>query len=484
MESCCKERHEHVGCDEVESDVVKFIVGAISPVSQRYQKFNDVLATLHEVVKQFNADTRLPESNPLYIRDLHGKVRLAFNVHRNDDSAIADKLKSTLISCACHRFVADEPVLFRDDFFDPDAIFSTIPEPNYYFPGSDERIRLLERQLIGHDWLNISASVDQVPHPPRVVFFGVKGGVGRSTALTMLAHELASNGKKVLLLDLDLESPGLSGLLLPSDRLPECGMVDWFLDDGVGQGDYTLDHMVVTSPLSDLSTKGVIRVAPAMGADDDQYLAKLSRIYGDVSHEGKVERFSQRMQRLVRALEKREQPDVTLIDSRAGLHDIAAASIVGLADWALLFATDSAQTWQAYRLLFTHWQRYPNILQKLRDRLVMVQALFPQTNQREREQRFLDHAYELFLDIIYEQSEPGNEDPDIFNFDRNDQSAPHYPLRIDWDQRFQEMDYSALQNGLISDDQIRAAYGKLFSRINGDLRDDEILESIIQDFES
>lgn len=57
------------------------------------------------------------------------------------------------------------------------------------------------------------------------------------------------------------------------------------------------------------------------------------------------------MQRLVQALEVRERPDIVLIDSRAGLHDLAAISIAALADLALLFATDSEQHWQGYRPL-------------------------------------------------------------------------------------------------------------------------------------
>ncbi|MBI5592256.1 MAG: AAA family ATPase [Deltaproteobacteria bacterium] len=77
---------------------------------------------------------------------------------------------------------------------------------------------------------------------PRIVFFGLKGGVGRSTAMAMLAYDLARTGKRVLLIDFDLESPGLSGLLLPPDRFADFGMVDWFIEDAVGQGDAVFDR--------------------------------------------------------------------------------------------------------------------------------------------------------------------------------------------------------------------------------------------------
>jgi len=100
---------------------------------------------------------------------------------------------------------------------------------------SDEdglKIWLLDRQIIGQDWMR--APLQRETENPRVTFFGIKGGVGRSTALAIWAWQLARQGKKVLILDLDLESPGVSSTLLPADYLPDYGIVDWFVEDGVG----------------------------------------------------------------------------------------------------------------------------------------------------------------------------------------------------------------------------------------------------------
>ena len=49
-------------------------------------------------------------------------------------------------------------------------------------------------------------------------FYSFKGGVGRSMALLNVAYALAGRGRHVLMLDLDLEAPGLSGFL---DRAKE-----------------------------------------------------------------------------------------------------------------------------------------------------------------------------------------------------------------------------------------------------------------------
>jgi tetratricopeptide (TPR) repeat protein len=52
-------------------------------------------------------------------------------------------------------------------------------------------------------------------------FYSFKGGVGRSLALINVAYSLASRGRNVLVLDMDLEAPGISGFLTRSGELPD-----------------------------------------------------------------------------------------------------------------------------------------------------------------------------------------------------------------------------------------------------------------------
>src|SRR5215467_10709582 len=53
------------------------------------------------------------------------------------------------------------------------------------------------------------------PEGKIVTFYSYKGGTGRTTALANTAWILAGNGKKVLVLDWDLESPGLHKFFHP-----------------------------------------------------------------------------------------------------------------------------------------------------------------------------------------------------------------------------------------------------------------------------
>lgn len=421
--------------------------------------FNDAFKAVYGLICKEN----FPEGVvPIVIRDVYGRIRIALkNGDKEKHQEIAIRLEREMSKMAPFYGNQGKGVLFPDDFFDPEAIFEHPAILDFYLPGADTPMRLLDRQIVGQDWLRPSVSK---PKQHRIVFFGLKGGVGRSTALAIFAYHLARSGKKVLLVDFDLESPGLSGLLMPPERLADFGIVDWFIEDGVGQGDDVLARMVSISPLSE-HTQGEIRVAAAMGLEEGFYLSKLSRVYADVSHNNRTEGFSERANRLIKALEVQENPDVVLIDSRAGLHDLAAVSIMGLSTIALLFAVDSAQTWQGYRLLFSQWQCYPAMLKMIRDRLVLVEALFPETDQADRADLFLENAYTLFSDTIYEQIQPGKSpDPLVFNFDINDTSSPHYPLRIKWSARFQELNPLLLAKGIITEADIIAAFGDF---ING-----------------
>jgi hypothetical protein len=58
-----------------------------------------------------------------------------------------------------------------------------------------------------------------MPVPFIFTFYSYKGGVGRSLALMNVAYKLAGWGRHVLIVDMDLEAPGISGFLLRSGEL-------------------------------------------------------------------------------------------------------------------------------------------------------------------------------------------------------------------------------------------------------------------------
>src|SRR5215469_17892299 len=60
-----------------------------------------------------------------------------------------------------------------------------------------------------------------------ITFYSFKGGVGRTMALVNTAVELARRGRKVLLVDFDLEAPGLSTYELLRSEKPHPGIVEY-----------------------------------------------------------------------------------------------------------------------------------------------------------------------------------------------------------------------------------------------------------------
>ncbi|TBW06376.1 ParA family protein [Azotobacter chroococcum subsp. isscasi] len=451
-------------------------------------KFNDALRLAAEAAN----NACLPKEWQIrLVRDIYGRLRFAVDAYRPyslevdmdegtpsipDGQRYPADAHQILIDAALKlgRYATSQQALFRDDFSNPDSLFKN-PDwhetvlPQYLDADGVEHpeltVQLLDRQIIGQDWLRTKQDPDAV-HPPRIVFYGLKGGVGRSTALAMLAYRLARDGKRVLLIDFDLESPGLSGLLLPPERVASNGLVDWFLEDAVGQGEIVLNDLLSDSPLAD-NTPGSIRIAAAMGQGEQTYLSKLSRVYADVPSTTGPQRFAQRMARIVEILEQQERPDVVLIDSRAGLHDVAAVAISSLATVALLFATDTEQTWQGYAQLFKHWNRHPSVLRDVRERLAIVQAQFPESDQQQRAERFVQRAYDLFAENLYDQIEPGAEpDPESFSFAPDAEDAPHFPFRVRWNARFQEFNpLAGREVGGIDDTDVELAFGPFFEKV-------------------
>jgi MinD-like ATPase involved in chromosome partitioning or flagellar assembly len=321
---------------------------------------------------------------------------------------------------------------------------------------SGDQVVLVDRLLTGTVWN--ARPIAEADNPKRLTLYSMKGGVGRSTTAVVLAWHLARNGKRVLLFDLDLESPGVGATLLPQEQLPDFGIVDWFVEDALEQGDVILPRMVASSPIA-IDLDGDIQVVPAYGRETGDYLPKLGRCYFERGPGG-MERWTDRLRRLVQALESSHQPDVVLLDSRTGLHDTSAALILALGADTLLFAVESRQTWVAYRFLFDHFRTHPEV-RTFRDRFAVVAALVPETEREEYLRAANQSAWDLFRETLYDDVPASSEMGDPFSFDLNAPNAPHRPLPIYWNRGLQTFDPTSSVDAQL----IEAAYGQFLARI-------------------
>jgi len=395
-------------------------------------RFDQVVPQVEKVVREMTA--ALAGLQPLWlVRDLLGRVRVVVREQPEEDSQEASALRDLANRLAqelgSRAYPPERAILAAGDM--AEAAVEAGEARQLEVPDLD--VFLVDRQVTGQSWSSVAKGKTRKGEPQRITLYSIKGGVGRTTTAAVLATHLARQGKRVLLLDLDLEAPGLSTALLAPDEQPELGIVDWFVEDAVGQGDGVIASMTARGAVA-RDLRGEILVAPAHGKDAGEYLAKLGRVYLDLPPAGErklPERWTGRLLRLLGALEKEHSPDVVLLDSRSGLHDLAAALVTDIEAFVLLFGAGSQQTFSAYKLLFRHWLEH-GAAEQIRERVKMVAAMVPEIEPTEHVDRFREASWDLFRDHLYDQVQVEDAEGEAFSFDLNDLSGPHDPLPVYW----------------------------------------------------
>lgn len=394
-------------------------------------------------------------------RDLNGRVRIILDAKlRSNTSAmetantIAQELRQRLGDE--RTYPIERAILF-------DANIASIKNNAPWFPlVGYQKVCVVDRLATEGNWSSIRS---EATGARRIVFYSIKGGVGRSTALTATAWSLAQKGKRVLVLDLDLESPGVSTTILPEAKRPAFGITDWLVEDLVNNAETVFADMVATS---DLSHDGEIFVVPAHGADPGEYISKLGRVWmSKAKAEGAAESWSERLQRLIDLLEQRLRPDAILIDSRAGIDEVASSCVTDLgANLVLLFSLEGSQTWTGYRILFDHWLR-ANVVENMRERLQIVSALTPETERTEYLEGLRDNAYDLFATSLYDEIPAGGTTGSEWHYESADESAPHSPWEVKWNRGFAAL--RSLHGRMVETDEaeVQSIFGSLINGVVG-----------------
>lgn len=338
----------------------------------------------------------------------------------------------------------DRVVVFSDDP-STQAVLQH-PDTRSVELGSGEqrrRILYLDRRIVGADWLRPgqeAASATASPQALRLAFASLKGGVGRSTAIAVIATEQAQRGRNVLVVDLDLEAPGIGSLLLSDERLPKFGVVDYLVERNFTSPDQAfVGDLVGVSALT--KGQGLVHVVPAFGSRSlecpGNYLGKLSRAQLEaISADGDSLPLAGKLDEMLRALQQLQRYDLILLDVRAGLAEISAGPLLALGAEVLLFTTAQLQSLQDLSFLFAHLSAVTEPgAGALRKRIKMVHA---KASKVERAAWLRNALWELFSAYLYEEA-LGLEE---FNFDVEDPDAPHYPVMIPLDIVFADWDPS------------------------------------------
>jgi len=273
----------------------------------------------------------------------------------------------------------------------------------------DFTVKYVDRRIVGADWLTAPAPASDKVR--RLVFASLKGGVGRSTALSVLAADLVRTGLRVLAVDLDIEAPGIGFMLLPTalnvgdDRRPKYGVIDYLLENGLnGVEDDELSDFVGVSSFGN----GYIDVIPAVGRVTDDFpesmISKLSRALVEDVRDNNVFGLSSQISEMIDRFSRYKDYDVILIDARAGMSEVSASPILSLGAEVLLFATDQPQTFRGYRYLLSHVMAHfstsdVEAWSSWRERLTFVQA--KATASAIKRRKFRESLYNLCSEFLY-----------------------------------------------------------------------------------
>jgi MinD-like ATPase involved in chromosome partitioning or flagellar assembly len=151
-----------------------------------------------------------------------------------------------------------------------------------------------------------------------VTFYSFKGGVGRSMALVNVAADLVLSGSRVLIVDFDLEAPGLDTFNLAGPGPEALGVVDFvdrFRTTGIAPD---IKDYVHRASIDDQHSDG-LWVMPA-GKQDSGYAFRLAsidwqRLYADSDGYLLFEDLKAQWNNVIR-------PDYVLVDSRTGHTDV------------------------------------------------------------------------------------------------------------------------------------------------------------------
>lgn len=178
-----------------------------------------------------------------------------------------------------------------------------------------------------------------------ITFYSYKGGVGRSLALSNVANRLAEFGKKVCILDFDLEAPGMHlkfGSYIDTKGI-KSGLVDYisaFVNNQIVPKKIT---DFVTNIHFDEESKKDIALIAAGNTLSKSYWKNLSSINWNELFYNEASMGVEFFYNLKEQIREQIKPDFLLIDSRTGITDISGVTMSIFADEVVLLAANNRE---------------------------------------------------------------------------------------------------------------------------------------------
>lgn len=329
--------------------------------------FKDVIPKAIETIQGLPDYGKMNEIT--VIRDVNGKLSFLISViggiEEEDKNSIKEQLKHHLK----HYF--SNSILWEQDKNQNDFTKEVIKEIKRLRESLNEKSDddsecqwfILERTIAKKSWMehnNRHTSIwsynDAVDgKKPKVIsFYSFKGGMGRTTTLAAIAYNLARDGKNVLLIDTDIEAPGLATIFLNDDSIQN-GTVDYLLERQANssfRANKTIQSYLnqFRDPEINERFPGNIFVIPA-GKPDDGYLNKLSRVdCQDIRVDHIKNSMSGLLEESVSFLSSNNYKiHYVLMDARAGFHEIGGVVLSQIPHVTILFGRNDHQSWNGLK---------------------------------------------------------------------------------------------------------------------------------------
>ena len=180
----------------------------------------------------------------------------------------------------------------------------------------------------------------------RVTFYSYKGGVGRTLALLNVATLLARAGRKVVMVDLDLEAPGL-GLTASGRASGKLGVSDFCFDVLAGNA------APVRSYMGERPDEERLWQVPC-GTRALELSQSIAQLYADPTSKD-----ARLFEELVDRVHDAVRPDYVFFDSRTGHAEISGVCTIELPELLVALTSLGEQSVGGLELLLEQLRHHP-----------------------------------------------------------------------------------------------------------------------------
>ncbi|MCI8960510.1 MAG: AAA family ATPase [Lachnospiraceae bacterium] len=419
---------------------------------------HEVLGKAVEAAVQF---THLYSNLEIYIiQNIYGKILVYVDT---EEKQLTAELKERLTGAIDVWLNTCE--LYGDSFFARSEIEKWKKESA---PVKD-RVWVFEKYITNVYWDAKKKRKTKCPLFSKLVsFYSFKGGVGRTTTMVLSAIGVARRGKKVVLLDFDLEAPGVSSLF-PEEALSQYGILDFFVESNAYPKEINIDEYLY--PVGEYchvnQYGGEIYILPAVGTaarnDVESYRKNLMRFDMDVPA---YEEEKTPIDMLLSKIDAFLKPDYIFIDTRSGIHQIGGITLTRYSDLALLFFYGSRQNIDGMRMTLP-------ILKSSGTPFLLVNSKVPVNESLAQMEKkiYIEGAYRALGSCDQEYR-----DNEIL---LDDKAAEHYPVLVTYNAGLEVV--SSVEQLLKGYEEQEAEYMGIVNVIEDTLLNDSAVDSAIKE---